>query len=117
MLVTFTSRTLRLCLYIIAFPTLLCFGACDRSTSVALPAPNATLAHGSGQFTKELTELSTTSRSPSVKADTLAQPPEAIVQFCGDCHALPRADSFDRDVWYQEIRQGYEFYARLACHR
>ena len=35
-----------------------------------------------------------------------------ITAFCGDCHALPRPESFDQEVWYEEIRKGYEFYAR-----
>ncbi|MCA9129659.1 MAG: VCBS repeat-containing protein [Planctomycetales bacterium] len=38
--------------------------------------------------------------------------PTEIRSFCGDCHALPRPASFERDVWYEEIRKGYEFYAR-----
>lgn len=35
-----------------------------------------------------------------------------IAAFCGDCHAVPRPESFSKDVWYDEIRKGYEFYAR-----
>lgn len=35
-----------------------------------------------------------------------------IARFCGDCHALPNPNSFERDVWYEEIRKGYEFYAK-----
>ncbi|MEZ6135532.1 MAG: hypothetical protein R3C53_11545 [Pirellulaceae bacterium] len=38
--------------------------------------------------------------------------PEAIRLFCSDCHALPRPESFSREVWYDEIEKGYEFYAR-----
>ncbi len=45
-----------------------------------------------------------------------AQSPQSmeskIAAFCGDCHALPRPESFSQDVWYEEIRKGYEFYAR-----
>ncbi len=37
---------------------------------------------------------------------------ESIRLFCGDCHAQPLPDSFERDVWYEEVRLGYEFYAR-----
>ncbi len=40
------------------------------------------------------------------------QPPESVQAFCGDCHALPPAAIFERDVWYEEIRKGYEFYAK-----
>lgn len=35
-----------------------------------------------------------------------------IESFCGDCHALPRPESFPRDQWHFEIQKGYEFYAR-----
>jgi hypothetical protein len=41
--------------------------------------------------------------------------PEAETQiraFCGDCHALPRPESFHREAWYDEVRKGYEFYAK-----
>jgi FG-GAP-like repeat len=38
--------------------------------------------------------------------------PTEIAKFCGDCHALPRPSSFVREVWYEEIEKGYEFYAR-----
>lgn len=35
-----------------------------------------------------------------------------IETFCGDCHALPRPESFPRNQWHDEVRKGYEFYAR-----
>lgn len=34
----------------------------------------------------------------------------AIQRFCGDCHAVPRPESFPRDVWPKEVRQGYDLY-------
>jgi hypothetical protein len=44
-------------------------------------------------------------------------PPAAIVpiqkqieQFCGNCHATPTPDSFPREMWYDEVRRGYDFY-------
>jgi hypothetical protein len=33
-----------------------------------------------------------------------------VKAFCGDCHALPRPDSFHADKWYEEVRKGYEYY-------
>jgi hypothetical protein len=33
-----------------------------------------------------------------------------VAGFCGDCHAVPRADSFPRFAWLNEVEQGYEFY-------
>jgi len=35
-----------------------------------------------------------------------------IAAFCGDCHALPRPESFSRDRWFVEVRKGYEIYAK-----
>lgn len=34
----------------------------------------------------------------------------AIQRFCGDCHAVPRPESFPRGVWPKEVRQGYDLY-------
>lgn len=33
-----------------------------------------------------------------------------IAAFCGDCHALPRADFFPRAAWPDEIQLGYDRY-------
>ena len=35
-----------------------------------------------------------------------------IIAFCGDCHAMPRPESFPRDRWHKSVRKGYEHYAR-----
>ena len=35
-----------------------------------------------------------------------------IVECCSDCHALPRAESFPRDQWHEEVTRGYKYYAR-----
>lgn len=35
-----------------------------------------------------------------------------IELFCGDCHAAPRAESFPRVRWHEEVRIGYQQYAR-----
>ena len=35
-----------------------------------------------------------------------------IEAFCGNCHAVPRPESFPRDMWHAEVMRGYEFYAR-----
>lgn len=35
-----------------------------------------------------------------------------IAAFCGDCHTMPRPESFARDTWHDEVLKGYEFYAR-----
>ncbi|MFH1267493.1 MAG: FG-GAP-like repeat-containing protein, partial [Planctomycetota bacterium] len=37
-----------------------------------------------------------------------------VVAFCSDCHAMPLAESFPRDAWHDEVRQGYFFYGRSA---
>jgi hypothetical protein len=44
---------------------------------------------------------------------TLGPETEAPIQaFCGDCHVLPRPESFHRDAWYDEVRKGFEYYAK-----
>jgi hypothetical protein len=51
----------------------------------------------------------------SLEPDTApidAQTESQIAAFCGDCHAVPRPESFPRDRWHQEVRLGYEYYAR-----
>lgn len=33
-----------------------------------------------------------------------------IHNFCGDCHVVPRPESFPRRAWYREVERGYNFY-------
>jgi hypothetical protein len=35
-----------------------------------------------------------------------------VVAFCGDCHTLPRPESFSRDRWFTAVRKGYEIYGK-----
>lgn len=35
-----------------------------------------------------------------------------IAAFCGDCHAMPRAENLPRDAWYDKVKQGYLYYAK-----
>jgi len=35
-----------------------------------------------------------------------------IRTFCGDCHAMPRPESFHRDQWHAEVEKGYQHYGR-----
>ncbi len=46
------------------------------------------------------------------RSDVEAPVPIVIQRFCGDCHELPNPASFIREVWYDEIHKGFEFYAR-----
>ena len=39
-----------------------------------------------------------------------------IERFCGDCHVLPRPESFPRDAWHDEVLRGYQFYAESGRH-
>jgi len=54
-------------------------------------------------------------RLPQSLAEVVA-PSEQIEKqvraFCGDCHAVPRPESFHRDAWYDEVRIGYQMYGR-----
>lgn len=33
-----------------------------------------------------------------------------ITAFCGDCHAMPRPESFPKEAWHAEVERGYGFY-------
>ncbi|MCS7239579.1 MAG: VCBS repeat-containing protein [Thermoguttaceae bacterium] len=37
---------------------------------------------------------------------------EQIRLFCGDCHAVPKPESFPKARWYTEVRIGYQQYVR-----
>ncbi len=61
-----------------------------------------------GAHPAALPPVSTVSGERSLTAETEA----AIAAFCGDCHALPRPESFPRSRWHDEVRLGYEAYGR-----
>ena len=47
------------------------------------------------------------------RAVSLDESLEASIEaFCGDCHAMPRAESFPRYAWHDKVLRGYEFYAQ-----
>ena len=52
--------------------------------------------------------LSAVPAVPAVDQATEAK----IVAFCGDCHAMPRPESFARSRWHHEVRMGFESYAQ-----
>ncbi len=33
-----------------------------------------------------------------------------IELFCGNCHATPKPESFPKEMWYSEVKRGYDFY-------
>lgn len=39
-----------------------------------------------------------------------AQLAQSAKAFCGNCHAMPRADSFSREHWQREVQRGFDFY-------
>ena len=41
-----------------------------------------------------------------------AETESRIKAFCGDCHAMPRPESFHRDQWHGEVEIGYGYYGR-----
>lgn len=48
-------------------------------------------------------------------ADPVALTADAVARieaFCGDCHAVPRPDSFPRYAWHKEVTLGYAMYAK-----
>jgi hypothetical protein len=62
-------------------------GSADRPPAVLAPGPSA-----------------------ARPAAAVAADEPRIRQFCGNCHAMPRPDSFPRDRWYEEVRRGFDFY-------
>lgn len=46
---------------------------------------------------------------PTSDVNFAAVRPE-INRFCGDCHAVPKPETFPRKAWYEEVAQGYRFY-------
>lgn len=70
-----------------------CLTGCDRSSP-----PGAPPAAGHAR--------PTAGKPESATADIGGQ----IESFCGACHATPRPDSFPREMWYDEVRRGFDFY-------
>ena len=64
----------------------------------------------SGQGRSYQTILAEVDRAQATSAD--AQGAIQVAAFCGDCHALPRAESYPREAWHELALRGYEFYAR-----
>ncbi len=58
-------------------------------------------------FAQHLAPAPVASERPST--DSLEK---EIKSFCGDCHAVPKADSFPRYAWHDEVRMGYSLYAK-----
>ena len=56
----------------------------------------------------DLSFVSDSQPSPALTAEQERQ----VGAFCGDCHALPRPESFPQDRWHFEIKKGYELYAK-----
>ncbi len=49
---------------------------------------------------------SESSQPAALPADITGQ----IRTFCGDCHATPLPESFQKDDWYHEVKRGFNFY-------
>ena len=58
------------------------------------------------------TELARLNAIPQAGFSAVDSVPAEISKFCAECHALPQPSSFVREIWYDEIEKGYEFYAR-----
>jgi len=68
----------------------------------------AVLVGRSGRMDQRYAPLLTTAPPATVGAATEAR----IRGFCGECHAVPRPESFSRDLWHNEVEKGYQHYAR-----
>jgi hypothetical protein len=52
---------------------------------------------------------------PSTPPATDPSPGDAVAEvhtFCAACHAFPPPETFPRDAWEREVRQGYDFFHR-----
>lgn len=67
-----------------------------------VPACQRTQSHDSEQSSRADAETN--------KVSHVEVTDEQIVAFCGGCHALPRADSFPKANWYDEVKRGFAFY-------
>ena len=47
---------------------------------------------------------------PTMSADEIEKLRPKIVKFCGDCHAMPAPETFPKEAWHAEVRQGFDFY-------
>lgn len=79
---------------------------CDEPLQLSVDAQQATLDDGGSAAAG----LITGDKLPTGDEPALLE--KQIASFCGDCHALPRPESFVKDAWYEGIRTGYEMYAR-----
>jgi hypothetical protein len=67
------------------------------------PSPKA-----SGHFALSNNGTESLAELPELPHDVVAK----VEAFCGDCHAVPDPASFARHRWADDIKRGYEFYAR-----
>lgn len=77
-----------------------------KSTTSLATADRATASQAATSQARTSQLAASPARRP-VLAETTRQ---AITAFCGDCHAMPRADFFPRSAWPDEIQLGYDRY-------
>ncbi len=70
--------------------------------------PAGEVASGSSGADRVRPGVAAEAPAPSAALSTEAQ--ARVERFCGDCHALPSPETFPRDRWPKEVRQGYDFY-------
>ena len=56
-----------------------------------------------GSSSNRLAQWSASTETVSLDADAVAR----MEAFCGDCHAVPKPDSFPRYAWHNEVMLGY----------
>lgn len=61
---------------------------------------------------RQQAQLTTPSDELLLTAAEKAQTESQVRAFCGDCHAVPRPDSFPRDAWHDMVRRGYLYYVQ-----
>lgn len=76
----------------------------------AIPLFSGCIGHPQDQGLTEGAEETSNGGGASEVAVPDAEVAEQVKVFCGACHAVPIPDSFPRQAWYDEVRQGFNFY-------
>jgi len=54
--------------------------------------------------------------SPPRKVVDIARIKPRVTEFCGDCHAVPRPETFPKEAWRREVERGFNFYSESGRH-
>ena len=79
-----------------------------RILMLVMLLPGLPLTNGCREDTARIPSQANTPGATDLSNDVAVS--SDVEQFCGACHAVPRADTFPRDAWHDEVRRGYDFF-------